>query len=125
MTKDKALRLALKALLGNTTNPISDPEQAEIEDKAITAIKEVLAQPEQKPVAIRLLNGVIDVLSTATVPIGALLYTAPPRQEWFGLTEEEKNILLLDFHGENCFDDGRIVLYQQAIEDALREKNGG
>lgn len=48
MTKDEALKLALEALLGNTTNPISDPEQAEIEDKAITAIKEVLEQPPEE-----------------------------------------------------------------------------
>lgn len=49
MTKEReALKLAFEALLGNTTNPISDPEQAEIEDKAIAAIKEALAQPPEE-----------------------------------------------------------------------------
>jgi len=43
MTKDEALDLALEALEGNTTNPIIDPDQAAIEDQAITAIKQARA----------------------------------------------------------------------------------
>lgn len=50
-TKDEALALALEALEGNTTNPMIDPEQAELEDKAIAAIKQ--AQQAQEPVAFR------------------------------------------------------------------------
>jgi hypothetical protein len=56
MTKDEALRLALEAL--ETCNWFDDGEYGHAEydhvstSKAITAIKEVLAQPEQKPVAI-------------------------------------------------------------------------
>jgi hypothetical protein len=41
--KDEALKLALEALEGNTTNPIIDPDQAAIEDQAINAIKQALA----------------------------------------------------------------------------------
>ena len=48
-----------------------------------------LAQPEQEPVAIRLSNGVIDVLGSAIVPIGTLLYTIPPQRTWVGLTDDE------------------------------------
>jgi hypothetical protein len=47
-TKDEALKLALEALEGACTNPLADPEQAEIEDKAITAIKQALAAPVQQ-----------------------------------------------------------------------------
>jgi len=47
MDKDEALKLALEALEGNTTNPVIDPDQAAIEDQAITAIKQALAAPVQ------------------------------------------------------------------------------
>jgi hypothetical protein len=50
--KDEALKLALEALEGNTTNPVIDPDQAAIEDQAITAIKQALAA-QQEPVAWR------------------------------------------------------------------------
>jgi hypothetical protein len=47
--KDEALKLALEALEGNTTNPVIDPDQAAIEDQAITAINQALAaQPVQE-----------------------------------------------------------------------------
>ena len=52
-TKDEALKLALEALEGNTTNPVIDPDQAAIEDQAITAIKQALAQPAPVPAAQR------------------------------------------------------------------------
>ena len=64
MTKDEALKLALEALEAN--QPVNycmnsngerfpmmheDPFRFERNTKAITAIKEALAQPEQEPVA--------------------------------------------------------------------------
>ena len=52
ITIDRAnLEQALEALKGNTTNPIIDPEQAALEDRAIAAIKQTLSQPVQEPVA--------------------------------------------------------------------------
>ena len=51
MTKDEALKLALEALHGFIPYlPLNDEAQCGRYDKAITAIKEALAQPEQKPV---------------------------------------------------------------------------
>jgi hypothetical protein len=53
MTKDEALKLALEALEGYEScidGYYADAVCPQI-DKAITAIKEALAQPEQKPVA--------------------------------------------------------------------------
>jgi hypothetical protein len=55
------LELALEALSGNTTNPVIDPEQAALEDQAITALREALAaQPapvtlisREQPIALR------------------------------------------------------------------------
>jgi hypothetical protein len=48
----EALKLALEALQGFIPYlPLKDKEQCEKYDKAITAIKEALAQPAQEPVA--------------------------------------------------------------------------
>ena len=43
------LELALEALKGNTTNPVIDPEQAAIEDQAITACEQALAAQPNMP----------------------------------------------------------------------------
>jgi hypothetical protein len=52
MTKDEALKLALEALHGFIPYlPLNDEAQCGRYDKALTAIKEALAQPEQEPVA--------------------------------------------------------------------------
>ena len=53
MTKDEALKLALEALHGFIPYlPLNDETQCGRYDKAITAIKEALAQPEQEPVQV-------------------------------------------------------------------------
>lgn len=51
MTKDEVLRLALEALIGARAFLESDApvEIWGVNDKAIDAIKEALAQPEQEP----------------------------------------------------------------------------
>lgn len=120
MAKDKALKLALEALENNKRthhycedtwyscpkhedgcaneaegvecNCGADNANAEI-DKAITAIREVLAQPEQakqaKPVAIvdSTITGHIDWLCTFFPKQGTKLYTSPPPRQ--PLTDEE------------------------------------
>ena len=54
MTKDEALRMALDALEGFIPYlPLKDEAQCNRYDKAIAAIKEALAQPEQEPVAVK------------------------------------------------------------------------
>ena len=53
MTKDEALKLALEALEADPLEMVADVDghMVFLKDKAITAIKEALAQPEQEPVA--------------------------------------------------------------------------
>ena len=53
-------------------------------------------KPAQEPVAIRLSNGMIDVLGGALVPIGTLLYLTPPQRPWVGLTDEERQDIALE-----------------------------
>ena len=97
MTKDEALKLALEALetlhdenmdylvrnkLGGENN-----QCLVFAREAITAIKEVLAQPEQEPVAFAS-HGVVNWIADKQFQHEALLYSAPQRT-WVGLTDEE------------------------------------
>jgi len=47
------------------------------------------------------------------------LYTAPPKKEWVGLTDEEISIIWRDIDGS----EGMLMRFAQAIEAKLREKN--
>lgn len=101
MTKDEALKLALKAL----------EQYAEYEgetraaNEAITAIKEALAQPEQEPVAWAKFSkkgNIIDLLSKPDDDYTPLYTTSPQRKP---LTDEEIWVLTSEYndydqHGE-------------------------
>ena len=175
MTKEEALKLALEAL--NTINASTYPyredgtstlnnESVELSNKAITAIKELLAQPEQEP------NGYVQTVIEAlyengdpvsvdaaellqritaqpeqepleywnavegwvkidevrqhfeTVSCGTIyknagegrvpLYTAPPKREWVGLTDDERRECTQSPFADDNF---------RTIEAKLKEKN--
>ena len=90
MTEREALKLALEALYPISHNSTDDPRgQA---DKAIIAINNFLAQPEQKPVGeVYGWHGVgvgqplcrFNV-TESDMPVGSLLYTAPPSAHGLG-----------------------------------------
>ena len=98
----KALTLALDAL-----------EQHYLEDsyssqgKAITAIREALAQPEQEPVACKTLcelcvkrgySFCVNAAQTTPIP------SPPASKPWVGLTDEEKDAARWRFLVDNSFD---------------------
>jgi hypothetical protein len=90
MTKDEALKLALEAL-ELCTNAGMIPMYLKANEKAITAIKEALAQPEQEPVA-EIVSDTFGCLSTKwrdewTPNEGDKLYTTPPQRK--PLTDDE------------------------------------
>jgi hypothetical protein len=63
---------------------------------AVQAIRTRLAQPEPEPVAVWELqedgwDTIADRDWMESLPIGTMLYTAPPKKEWEGLTDEEKS----------------------------------
>ena len=91
----QALELALEALTYIYTETTADED--ELIDKAITAIKEALAQPEQEPVASIFISGIGEREFDDwehDLPVGRnLLYTTPPQRK--PLTELE---------AENLFD---------------------
>ena len=94
MTKDEALKLGLEALEGFIPYLLlKDEAQCNRYDKAITAIKEALAQ-EQEPVAWEQFYpdiGKPQIAFNAEV-IG---YVAPQRT-WVGLTDEERQDIALE-----------------------------
>lgn len=119
MTKDEALKLALEAL--------EEPREHIAKHcrlEAITAIKEALAEPEQEPVAWYDKHGIIthDPFE-GVIP----LYTAPPKREWIGLTDDEIIQAYCSVGGTaewaigGMADVGNFYL---AIEAKLKEKNG-
>ena len=79
--------------------------------KAITGIKEALAQPEQEPVAYGMWDSMIGCggrmmyvrldkgQDGCTVP----LYTTPPQRTWVGLTDEEIPELIRATHNTGSF----------------------
>ena len=124
MTKDEALKLALEALEADPLEMVADVDghMVFLKDKAITAIKEALAQPEQEPVAWEQFYpdiGKPQIAFNAEV-IG---YVAPQRT-WVGLTKEE--IAEFDTWHDNREEEigwvnpSEIVAY---IEAKLKEKN--
>ena len=130
MTKDEALKLALEALercVATCFDPYAH-EQAmswpeHFVNQTITAIKEALAQPEQKPVA-WMTEDECEVYTSKQVD-GCFqhdhipLYTTPPQRK--PLTDEEIHSVR-DSFGE---DPVMLVAFARAIEAAhgIKEKN--
>ena len=93
MTKDEAMKMALETLEADPLEMVADANghMVFLKDKAITAIKEALAQPEQEPVAwistgtARMIHWTADkpAYGDDWVP----LYTAPPQRK--PLTDED------------------------------------
>ena len=125
MTHIEALNLALEALEeSKTTNDTMEFHNRK--NKAITAVKKALAQPEQGPVATVIKCGVNRTWMSEALgqlPDGTYsLYTAPPKRTWVGLTDEEVINVMPD-------DDTPMSLgkafskFAELIEAKLKEKN--
>ena len=118
MTKDEALKLALGALEVATT-PLAKDRQEVL--RAITAIKEALAQPEQEPVKdwVASHNAICVLLRQAHDALALTSY--PPKRKWVGLTDEELSILGESFtHPDEGIDE---VDFGMEIQRILKEKN--
>ena len=126
MTKDEALKLALEALENAEYGDYGNKEL----NKAITAIKETLAQPEQEPLEYwNAVEGWVKIDEVRehfeSVSCGTIykhegegrvpLYTTPPQREWVGLTDDEI---------QNIVDCGRpTVVNIRKAEQLLKDKN--
>ena len=131
MTKDEALKLALEALEADPLEMVADVDghMVFLKDKAITAIKEALAQPKQEPLAWISTGPATMIHWTADKPAygddWVPLYTTPPQRTWVGLSDEE--IKAFDTWHDNREEEigwcnpSEIVAY---IEAKLKQKNG-
>ena len=121
----KAAEMALEALEWNYGTDLCDIENCmawlDKMNATIPALRQALAQPEQEPVA-WVYNGILhefDPSEFATSEVKPL-YTAPPKREWVGLTDEEI---------EKCKINGGLPhainwrLSVKVMEAKLKEKN--
>ena len=115
MNKDEALKLALEALEAHADIGIKS-------DKAITAIKEALAQPEQEPVYLiwndwdtRWEIGRKQTYDDTSEENRWLLYTSPPKRKWVSMGQED----IQDVR-QRC---GSMIEAVQYINNWLKEKN--
>ena len=113
-TKDEALRLALEAL-EDVTKDYAEGRQYK-HNKAITAIKEALAQPEQEPVREEKYIYGTPLLDAMTQDY------RPPQRTWVGLTKDEQNFVYRDLHNATSRKDSFWVDFANAIEAKLKEK---
>ena len=114
MTKE-VLKLALEALEADPLEMVADANghMVFLKDKAITAIKKVLAQPEQDFVAWEQFYPDFGKPQIAINP-ETVGYVAPQRT-WVGLTAKEKH--------EIRYSHMTSAEFIEVIEDKLKEKN--
>ena len=132
MTKDEALKLALEALEADLLEMVADVDghMVFLKDKAITAVKEALAQPEQESfeywnavegwVKIDEVRKHFDSVGCGTIYKTAgedrtPLYTTLPRRPWVGLTYKEKH--------EIRYSHMTSAEFIEFIEAKLKDKN--
>ena len=117
----EAMKLALEAL---ESDPISHAGLVS-RKQAITALRQAL-ETEQEPVAWLSTDCIGERYLCFTKPKDndpvQPLYTAPPKREWVGLTDEEiqKVVSKKWWDWEDAFD---IEGFSRAIEAKLKEKN--
>jgi hypothetical protein len=124
----EVLKQALAALGNSWTEP--GTLQYEIEQEAITAVTEAIAELEsQEPVAWQFMNGSnfrkrkpndFADLDSDGLPYWKPLYTTPPQRTWIGLTDEEVNNAIKEKNITPLFTYRMIA---RAIEAKLKEKN--
>ena len=84
-------------------------------------LRKALAQPEQEPVAYVTIETISSWAKVPSIkwfkkPTEGPLYTAPPKREWVGLTDEEVEA----WRGNYDFFDSALV---REVEAKLKEKN--
>jgi hypothetical protein len=129
----EALRLA-DWLDGNSRWPSYVPQEAAAELRRLhqenRALRDRLAQPEREPVKYAATKS--PMIPDSVFSTNASVYTAPPKREWVGLTDdeiEEAYQLSLakyieevdpDYHSQSSMAD---YVFVRAIEAKLKEKN--
>jgi len=113
MTKDEALRLALKALRFAR----DDGYENEVSQEAITAIKAALEAKDEPVAWYKDEDGIRIYYETKAWDDCIPLYTTPPQRTWVGLTDEQ--------YLEACqiAEGGNYMVAFQRIQQWLMENN--
>ena len=118
----KAAEMALEVMEYNRAN--GTPNMG----AAIEALRQALAQPEQEPVGYVTIETISSWAKVPSIkwfkkPTQGPLYTAPPKREWVGLTDEEIDGIYKTHHDQygKCQTGG--FEYERTIEAKLKEKN--
>ena len=126
---DAWYRKRVEALQKKRWDTMITTDGYKLKDGPVEALRQALAQPEQEPVA-WVECAVIPWLQSKDTNVYAMtklhripnehydtpLYTAPPKREWVGLTDEEVE----SWRGNYDFFDSALV---REIEAKLKEKN--
>jgi hypothetical protein len=101
-----------------TEHMIRERMQEEIDE-----LRQALEQPEQEPVAWMGVDsyGNVNKFRTNEFGGGIPLYTAPPKKEWVGLSDEDKDSF---WRADQMTSEEWDELFA-AVEAKLKEKNGG
>ena len=102
-------------------------------NQVIETLRQALAQPEQEPVAWignadfvkgQFVEGrVRRVWWECNTGVGQLLYTAPPKREWAGLTDDDMHTIRDDAFVKNVDDIEWALQMARRIEAKLKERN--
>ena len=120
----KAAEMALETLCVGANDVVPNDIDERFE-QAIQALRQALAQPEQEPVAYVTIETISSWAKVPSIkwfkkPTEGPLYTAPPKREWVGLTDDEI---------EECKINGGLPhainwrLSVKVMEAKLKEKN--
>ena len=120
MTKE-AFKLALEVLENIKNDPFKFDLKNDI-DKAIIAIKKVLAQPEQDFVVFNTLTSLKHKKTVGPIE-SAMMNITPPQRTWVGLTHEEIDKIYEAHHNQYGECESVNFGYERAIESKLKEKN--
>ena len=88
----------------------------------VDLLRQALAQPEQEPVGYVTIETISSWAKVPSIkwfkkPTEGPLYTAPPKREWVGLTDEEIDVAVKSCNTVDTYK------YFRAIEAKLKEKN--
>ena len=120
-TQPEALRLAdeLEAMFGKTDIDERVCKELRRLHEENEHLRQALAQPEQEPFGYFRYDLEWDGWVETEPNNGKPLYTAPPKREWVGLTDEQRHEFVRNYGGDVI---SKLALVK-AIEAKLNEKN--
>jgi len=118
----EAIEEAIEVLEDASAEMLTETGNENYYGEAITILRQAL-ETEQEPVAwansFHLQNFDMKVRTCPDLHHTVPLYTAPPKREWVGLTDEEHDNIKDNYHNMTW----TLEMFARAVEQALKEKN--